>query len=134
MNENILLIDDELSILQLEERMLGSLGYRTTTRTSSVEALELFRNKPDEFDLVVTDHSMPNMTGSKLAEAMVAIRPDIPIILCTGFFELDISKQTEGKIVRRIIMKPVDKKKLAAAIRHELDPKTDGENPPEVAG
>ncbi|MFN2367934.1 MAG: PAS domain S-box protein, partial [Desulfurivibrionaceae bacterium] len=85
--ESILLVDDEQPILQLEERMLDGLGYQITCRTSSVEALELFRNKPEKFDLVVTDHSMPNMTGIKLAESMLAIRPDIPIILCTGYFE-----------------------------------------------
>ncbi|MDF1577898.1 MAG: PAS domain S-box protein, partial [Desulfobulbales bacterium] len=119
--ESILMVDDEQSLLQLEERMLTPLGYRTTCRTSSVEALELFRNRPDKFDLVVTDQSMPNMTGIKLAEAMTAIRPDIPIILCTGYFELDISKEAEGKFVRKIIMKPVNKKTLANAIRHELD-------------
>ncbi len=121
--ESILLVDDEQPILQLVERMLGALGYHTTCRTSSVEALELFRNKPDTFDLVVTDHSMPNMTGIKLAESMLAIRPDIPIILCTGYFELDISKKTGDKFVRQIIMKPTNKQTLAAAIRQELDGK-----------
>jgi PAS domain S-box-containing protein len=121
--ESILLVDDEQAILQLEERMLDSLGYQTTCRTSSVEALELFRNQPDRFDLVVTDHSMPNMTGVKLAESMLAIRPDIPIILCTGYFELDVSKKTGGKFVRQIIMKPTNKATLAAAIRQELDGK-----------
>ncbi|MCA1765690.1 MAG: response regulator [Desulfobulbaceae bacterium] len=121
--ESILLVDDEQPILQLEERMLDGLGYQITCRTSSVEALELFRNKPEKFDLVVTDHSMPNMTGIKLAESMLAIRPDIPIILCTGYFELDISKKAGDKFVRQIIMKPTNKAALAAAIRQELDGK-----------
>jgi PAS domain S-box-containing protein len=119
-SETILLVDDELPLLQLEERMLTSLGYKTVCRTSSIEAMELFRNQPDRFDLVVTDHSMPNMTGAKLAEVMVDIRPDIPIILCTGYSELDISADVKNRCIREIVMKPVNKKELALAIRRLL--------------
>jgi DNA-binding NtrC family response regulator len=82
--------------------------------------MELFRNQPDRFDLVVTDHSMPNMTGAKLAEVMVDIRPDIPIILCTGYSELDISADVKNRCIREIVMKPVNKKELALAIRRLL--------------
>jgi PAS domain S-box-containing protein len=120
-SETILLIDDELPILQLEERMLTTLGYKTVCRTSSIEAMELFRNQPDRFDLVVTDHSMPNMTGAKLAEVMVDIRADIPIILCTGYSEVDIPPHVKKRCIRDIIMKPVNKKELAHAIRRVLD-------------
>jgi PAS domain S-box-containing protein len=119
-SENILLVDDELSLLELEERTLAPLGYKTVCRTSSIEALELFRNDPDRFDLVVTDHNMPNMTGAQMAEEMVNIRPDIPIILCTGYSELDISAAIMGKCIRKTIMKPVSKKELAHSIREVL--------------
>lgn len=123
--ESILLVDDELPILLLEERMLAPLGYKITCRTSSVEAMELFRNCPERFDLVITDHSMPNMTGAKLAEGMVEIRPDIPIILCTGYSELNMSQDARDKCIREIIMKPVDQRDLAQAIRQVLDDKRD---------
>jgi FixJ family two-component response regulator len=83
--------------------------------------MELFRNQPDRFDLVVTDHSMPNMTGAKLAEVMVDIRADIPIILCTGYSEVDIPPHVKKRCIRDIIMKPVNKKELAHAIRRVLD-------------
>ena len=83
--ERILFVDDELPIAKMGSQILERLGYQVTVRTSSVEALELFRSKPDDFDLVITDMTMPNMTGDELAMELIAFRSDIPVILCTGY-------------------------------------------------
>ena len=77
--------------------MLERLGYRVVCRTSSIEALELFKNRPDQFDLVITDMTMPNLTGDKLTRQIMGIRPDIPVILCTGFSE-QISEESAKNI------------------------------------
>ena len=84
-NENIMFVDDEASIAKMGSRALEQLGYAVTARTSSVEALELFKSKPQAFDLVVTDMTMPNMTGDQLAGELMKIRSDIPVVLCTGY-------------------------------------------------
>jgi CheY-like chemotaxis protein len=85
--ERILLVDDEEAILTMEKLMLERLGYQVTIRTSSIEALEVFRVKPYNFDLVITDMAMPNMAGDKLSAELAKIRVDIPILLCTGYSE-----------------------------------------------
>ncbi|MBW1796685.1 MAG: response regulator, partial [Deltaproteobacteria bacterium] len=87
-NERILFVDDEEPLVRMGQQMLERLGYHVTARTSSVEALEAFRAQPDRFDLVITDQTMPNMTGVELAKELMRIRPDIPIILITGFSEI----------------------------------------------
>ncbi len=84
-NERILFVDDEDFQADIGKRMLERLGYRVTAKTNSVEALDLFRQTPDEFDLVITDMTMPDMTGDVLARKLISIRPDIPIIVCTGY-------------------------------------------------
>jgi PleD family two-component response regulator len=81
--ERILFVDDELPIANMGSQTLQRLGYRVTIRTSSVEALELLRDKPGDFDLVISDMTMPNMTGDELAMELMATRHDIPVILCT---------------------------------------------------
>ena len=119
--ERILLVDDEEAIVRMFERMLERLGYQVTSRTSSVEALHAFRSQPDKFDLVITDLSMPNMNGTDLAKELLGIRPDIPIVLCTGFSEI-ISKEKAMVIgVREYIMKPVVPSQIAGTIRRVLD-------------
>ncbi|MCP4625571.1 MAG: response regulator [bacterium] len=85
--EHILFIDDEKSLVDLGFQILKRLGYAVTTRTSSVEALELFMAQPDKFELIITDMTMPNMTGDELAARLMQIRADIPVILCTGYSE-----------------------------------------------
>jgi CheY-like chemotaxis protein len=116
-------VDDEENLVQLGTELLTSLGYEITGRTSSLEALELFRVNPDRFDLVITDMTMPNMTGFDLAREMMLIRPDIPIILCTGFSEI-VSKEKAASIgIRRFIMKPLLIKNLAMDIREAIDKK-----------
>ncbi len=83
-SESILFVDDEPMIVGMGRETLKRLGYSVTTRTSSIEALELFRMKPMEFNLVITDQTMLQMTGTDLAKEILHIRPDIPITLCTG--------------------------------------------------
>jgi CheY-like chemotaxis protein len=95
-SERILLVDDELPIIKMQQQILKRLGYSVTTRTNSVEALEAFRSSPDQFDLVITDMAMPNMTGDTLTREVKSIRPDIPMILCTGF-----STNIQFKEIRR---------------------------------
>src|SRR4029077_11998818 len=85
--ESILVVDDEESLAKMIGKTLARLGYRVTVKTVSTEALETIRQLPDTFDLVVSDQTMPGLTGDKLTEEIRKIRPDIPIILCSGFSE-----------------------------------------------
>jgi len=121
--EKILFVDDELPIVRMGSQMLDRLGYKVTTRTSSVEALALFRARPNDFDLVITDMTMPNMTGDKLAAALIEIRPDIPLILCTGYSK-KISDESASELgIKAIVYKPIVRKDLAKAIRKVLEKK-----------
>jgi len=121
--ERILFVDDEEFQVDLGEQMLKSLGYKVVTRTSSLEALELFRTKPNDFDLVITDITMPNMTGDKLAGELLRIRSDIPIILCTGFSAMIDEGKAKAMGIRAFIFKPILKREIAEAIRKVLDGK-----------
>lgn len=120
-NESILFVDDEELITTMGKTMLERLGYRVTASTSSCEALETFRNEPDQFDLVITDQTMPKITGVELAQRMMQIRPDIPIILCTGYSA--ITSETEAKLlgIKAFAYKPLVKKQLAGLLRSVLD-------------
>ncbi|MCF8081647.1 MAG: PAS domain S-box protein [Deltaproteobacteria bacterium] len=119
-NERILLIDDESWAVEAIRPMLEKLGYHVTGRTRSIEALEEFRNNPDGFDLVITDMTMPRMTGKGLAREMLKIRPEIPIILCTGFSE-QIDEKTALKMgIRAYVMKPIIMHQMARTIRQVL--------------
>jgi len=120
-NERILFVDDEAMLVDLTGRLLRSLGYRVTTRTSSVEALELFRARQGDFDLVITDMTMPNMTGAELAEAILAIRPGMPVILCTGFSEIMTAEQAKELGIRGYVMKPMNRRDIGRAVREALD-------------
>jgi len=100
--------------------MLERLGYYVTARTSSVETLEPFRAAPDKFDLVITDATMPNMTGIQLAKKLLEIRSDIPLIICTGFSEKISEDKSEAMGIRGYVMKPVVKSELAKKIREAL--------------
>jgi CheY-like chemotaxis protein len=119
--ERVLLVDDEATLVDLGERMLRSLGYQVTTRTSSIEALELFRARNADFDLVLTDMTMPNMTGAELAREMLAIRPDIPIILCTGYSEFMTEEKARDLGIRGYIMKPLTRKDIGKVIHEALE-------------
>ena len=120
-NERILIVDDQEMIVQMEREMIERLGYHATARTSSTEALEAFRAKPDEFDLVITDMTMPNMTGDKLAEELHRIRSDVPVILCTGFSEIISPENADALGITGFLMKPVVWKDLAGMIRKVLN-------------
>jgi CheY-like chemotaxis protein len=118
--EQILFIDDEKALAVLGQKMLETLGYWVTAVTNSHEALELFRSKPDGFDLVITDMSMPGLTGRELARELVAIRPDIPVIMCSGFAEFVNPDQARQAGIREFLMKPYVIGTLAKTIRKVL--------------
>jgi len=119
--ERILFIDDEAPIAKMGSQILEHLGYSVTARTSSVEALELFRSKPNNFDLVITDMTMPNISGDKLAIELMKIRSDIPVIICTGYSKI-ISEETALEIgIKAFAYKPVAKADLAKTVRKVLD-------------
>lgn len=119
-DERILFVDDEPAAIAAIQPMLASLGYRVTSRNSSTEALELFRRQPHMFDLVITDQTMPHMTGKDLVRHMMAIRPDIPIVLCTGFSaQIDEEKAMEMGI-KAFVLKPIVMKEMAHTIRNVL--------------
>ena len=122
-NENILFVDDEVSLVELSTQMITNLGYQVDNRTSSIEALEAFKAGPDKYDLIITDMTMPNMTGVKLAEKIHKIKPDIPVILCTGFSNGISKSNYKAQGISALIMKPVVKRELAEAIRDVLDRK-----------
>ncbi len=121
--ERILFVDDEKALIDLGKQMLERLGYKVVSRTSSVEALEAFRADPHKFDLVITDMTMPNMTGDELAEEIMALRPDIPIVLCTGFSLRITEEQAKKMGIREFVMKPLVMSDLAKTIRKVLDKK-----------
>ena len=120
-NERILFVDDEQVIVYIGEKTLGQLGYDVVTKANGVDALELFRADPDRFDLVITDMTMPRMTGDQFARELIKLRPDIPIILCTGF-NPKISKEQAGKIgIKAFVMKPLVRRDMANIVRKVLD-------------
>ena len=119
-HECILLVDDEEDLIEIGAQMLSHLGYEVATRSDGAEALEAFRAQPERFDLVITDMTMPNLTGDRLAKELIKIRPDIPIILCTGFSER-ISEQKAKEIgIREFSMKPFVMRDLAETTRRVL--------------
>ena len=120
-NECILCIDDEQSVIKLIKQMLEQLGYKVEARTSSMEALEFFHEGPDRFDLVITDMTMPDMTGDQLAKKMMKIRPDIPIILCTGSSERISEEKAEKMGIQAFLMKPFKMRSLGDTVRTVLD-------------
>jgi len=119
--EKILFVDDEPFQADLASRLLESLGYSVVSMTSSVEALNLFRKAPDRFDLVITDMTMPGMTGDLLAREMWALRPGLPIVLCTGYSEKIEKKRAIHMGFRDFAMKPIVIKDLARILRKALD-------------
>ena len=120
-NERILFVDDETALVDAVSQMLAGLDYKVAASTKSVEALEAFRSEPTMFDLVITDHTMPDMTGETLAREILRIRPDIPIILCTGFTEAISEKTARAIGIREFVMKPIVRQKMAVIIRRVLD-------------
>jgi CheY-like chemotaxis protein len=120
-HEHILLVDDENPVISLEKQILERLGYQITSRTSSLDAVEVFRSDPDAFDIVITDVSMPNMTGDQLAKEILLIKPDIPIIICTGFSERITKEKAEAIGIKGFLMKPIVRSDIAHEVRKVLD-------------
>ncbi len=120
-NENILFVDDEKALIKIGKQILERLGYKVQTSTNPVEALKRFRFNPNIVDLVITDMTMPQMTGDKFAIEILKIQPDMPIILCTGYSD-KISRESADKIgIKKYIEKPVDISELSTVIREILD-------------
>lgn len=119
--ERILFVDDEATIAKMGSQVLRQLGYLVTTRTSSIEALKLFRSRLNDFDLIITDMTMPNMTGDKLAIEMIKVRPDIPVILCTGYSKKITDESAFEMGIKALAYKPIVKADLAKTIRKVLD-------------
>jgi PAS domain S-box-containing protein len=122
-SECILFVDDESALANLGKQTLESLGYDVEIRTGSIEALKLFKNQPDRFDLVITDMTMPNMTGEDLAQELMRIKPNIPIILCTGFSAKIDDQKANAMGIRAFVLKPIVKQAIATTVRKVLDEK-----------
>ena len=120
-NERILIVDDEESMVDIGRRRLEQLGYQVEARTNPIDALELFRADPAQFDLVITDMTMPRITGDKLVKEILKIRPDIPTILCTGFSERIDEEKAKVIGIRGYIEKPFDRGTLSRMVRNVLD-------------
>jgi PAS domain S-box-containing protein len=120
-NERILFIDDEKMLTSMGKTMLETLGYHVTVFNNSIEAFQAFQNQPNQFDLIVTDQTMPHMTGSELSKKMIEIRSDIPIILCTGHSSIISEDKTKSMGIKEFVLKPLLKKELAMLIRKVLD-------------
>jgi len=114
-------VDDELPLVSIGKYILESLGYQVESRTSSIEALELFKAMPEKFDLVVTDMTMPNLRGDQLAKQLMEVRPGIPVILCTGFSSIIDEKKALKKGIRAFVFKPFLRHDMAKTIRKVLD-------------
>jgi PAS domain S-box-containing protein len=120
-DEHILVVDDEVHNMNLLEDSLGVLGYRVSKHAGSLAALAAFREAPDRFDLVVTDYAMPQMNGDRLAKEMLALRPQLPIILCTGFSERFSVAEARAIGIRNYLQKPLSRHTLAQTVRRALD-------------
>ena len=119
--ERILLVDDEEYIIKMMKEMIERLGYRINAYTSSRIAYDEFRMNPYEYDLVITDQTMPDMVGTELAKELMLIRPNIPVIICTGFSEILSEEKAKAIGIREYISKPVVKSEISKAIRNILD-------------
>jgi CheY-like chemotaxis protein len=120
-SERILFVDDDVFLVKMGRTMLENLGYQVVALSDSAEALKIFEAQSDKFDLVLTDQTMPRMTGVQLSKKLMAVRPDIPIILCTGFSELITPEEVRIMGIREFIMKPFVRRDLAETIRKVLD-------------
>jgi CheY-like chemotaxis protein len=121
--EHILLIDDEEMLAELGQAMLERLGYHVTTRTNSLDALMTFQNQPDAVDLIITDQTMPGMTGVDLARRILQLRPEMPIILCTGYSSQISEEKAQAAGIKGFAFKPLAKKDIGVLIRKILDGK-----------
>ena len=119
--ETVLFVDDEDAMVNLNRQRLERLGYTVIPQTDPSEVLDFFRVHPDEIDLVITDMTMPHMTGDRFAQEILKIRPSIPIILCTGYSEKINESRAKELGIRKYIEKPMEKEILARSVREVLD-------------
>uniref|UniRef100_UPI0040579BE9 MASE3 domain-containing protein n=1 Tax=Candidatus Electrothrix sp. TaxID=2170559 RepID=UPI0040579BE9 len=119
--ERILVVDDDLELVRMNQNRLERLGYQVAMYTESYEAFAAFQQEPDAFDLLVSDMTMPRMTGIDLTQKVLALCPDLPVIICTGFSELIDEEKAQKVGARALLMKPLTKKELACAVRQVLD-------------
>ncbi|MGD9157746.1 MAG: PAS domain S-box protein [Desulfobacteraceae bacterium] len=121
-NEKILFVDDEVALARLGKKLLENLGYRVSIMTDSPEAFKLFYSDPKKFDLVITDMTMPGLTGTNLMKKIRDVRPDTPIILCTGYSEIINEEKALNMGINAFIMKPLVIQELAVKVREVLGP------------
>jgi len=131
--ERILLVDDEEQIVAMEKQLLEKLGYQVTACASSSEAWTVFAARPDQFDLMITDMTMPHMAGDRLSEKILNIRPNLPVILCTGYNDMIDADKALALGIRKFVMKPVEKNELSRAIRSALELGPTGSSQPAPA-
>jgi PAS domain S-box-containing protein len=124
-SERILLVDDETTLVDLSRQMLERLGYQVTAFSSSTEALAWFEANPNGSDLVITDMTMPRMSGDELARRILAVRPDIPVILCTGYSESISKEKAQALGIREFVYKPMVISELAHTLRKALEARAD---------
>jgi CheY-like chemotaxis protein len=119
-SERILFVDDEAMIVQITDKILKRLGYQVQSRTDPKEALSLLKENPEHFDLIITDMTMPFMTGNQLVREIRIINPSVPVIICTGCSEQVAKEKIQSLDIDAVLHKPVELKKLAAAVRTAL--------------
>ena len=119
--ERILFVDDEETMVKLNQQRLERLGYTVIPKTDPTEALRFFRSHPDQIDLVITDMTMSRMTGDKLAQEILKLRSDMPIILCTGYSNRISEARARELGIRKYIEKPIEMENLARSVREVLD-------------
>ena len=124
-------MDDEATLRKTSKLILGSLGYTVTVCSSGPEALELFVRQPDRFDLLITDMTMPKMSGEELCVRVLELRPEIPTIICTGFSAQLTEEVAKNRGIRAVLTKPVLKQQMAEAIRGVLDQRDHGHGFPD---
>jgi PAS domain S-box-containing protein len=120
-DERILFVDDEAAITHISRSLLSNLGYSVTAEMRSTDALKKFQEAPESFDLLITDHTMPDLTGSELARIVLELRPDLPVILCTGYTAAISDKEALALGIKRYAVKPLTARKLAETVREVLD-------------
>jgi CheY-like chemotaxis protein len=118
--EGVLFVDDEAVLTRLWHTVLTRLGYDVTTCTDSEEALRLFRDAPERYDIVVTDQAMPGLTGDALIQELRRLRPDLPVVLCTGFSHTMTSQKAQTLDINVFLMKPMGTDDLVRAIQQAL--------------
>ncbi len=119
--ERVFFVDDEQLLLDMGKEILERLGYTVTTEQNSLEALRIFQENPEDFDVVITDQTMPGMTGTDLARRMLQIRPDIPIILCTGYSNLIDEESAKLLGIKEFALKPMTRGSISHLLRKVLD-------------